>query len=321
MAACVVQFTLPYSLYLEARRPARRNPCPYLQAVDGCAQSPLLVRRGSEMRNIVTFARLGRVGRLCNGAFQIASTIGVARRNGFDFAFPLWRNHDGLNFESGIDIDVYKRFVNSLPLYEGPELPERWVDWGYHDITLTESTSLHGHMQSEKYFAHAIDEVRWYMRMKDEPPANDYVAIHWRAGDYGPQASPQHPDGNSYHPRMALSYYDPAMALFPGAKFLVFSDDIPAAREMFGDRVEYSEGRGYLDDFRLLKTCRHFIIANSSYSAFAAMLGDAKDKRVVAPYPWFGGPYTSQLDPADIYSEGWTIINYENGDVHLKKAA
>lgn len=273
------------------------------------------------MRNVVTFKSLGQYGRFANGCYSIAGTIGIARRNGMDFAFPVWRNHNGRDFEPDLDIDVFKEFVNPLPLYEGPDLPQRGIPWGYHDVILTESTDLLGHFQSEKYFSHAIDEVKWYMRMKDEPPANDYVAIHWRAGDYGPQASPRHPDGNSYHPRMALNYYDPAMALFPGAKFLVFSDDISAAKEMFGDRVEYSEGRGYLDDFRLLKNCRHFIIANSSYSAFAAVLGDAKDKRVVAPYPWFGGPYLPQLDPADIYSEGWTIINYENGDVHLKKAA
>lgn len=273
------------------------------------------------MRPVATFSRLGKLGRFANGAYQIAGTIGIARKNGLDPRFPLWRNHDGLNFEGDIDIDVYKQFVNPLPLYDGPPLSHVGIAWGYHDVNVNHSVDLEGHFQSERYFAHCIDEVRWLMRMKDEPPANDYVAIHWRAGDYGPQASPQHPDGNSYHPRMALNYYDPAMALFPGAKFLVFSDDIPAAREMFGDRVEYSEGRGYLDDFRLLKKCRHFIIANSSYSAFAAVLGDAKDKRVVAPYPWFGGPYLPQLDPADIYSEGWTIINYENGDVHLKRAA
>lgn len=211
------------------------------------------------MRNIVTFAKLGRMGRLCNGAFQIASTIGVARKNGFDFAFPLWRNHDGLNFESEIDIDVYKRFVNPLPLYEGPELPECWVDWGYRDIALTESVSLCGHMQSEKYFAHAISEVRWYMRMKDEPLQNDYVAIHWRAKDYNTEIG--------YHPRMGMDYYGQAMHRMRGEKFLVFSDDIPAAKQMFGNGVEYSEGRDYIDDFRLLKTCKSFIIANSSFSA------------------------------------------------------
>lgn len=253
------------------------------------------------MRRIVTFNALGKYGRLCNGAFSIAGTIGIARKNGFDFAFPLWRNYDGLNFESGIDIDVYKHFVNPLPLYDGPELPDHFVNWGYHNITLTKSVSLSGHMQSQRYFDHCLDEVRHYMRMVDEPPMNDYVAIHWRAKDYSTEIG--------YHPRMTLAYYKPAMDLFHGARFLVFSDDIPAARQMFGDKVEYSEGRDYLEDFKLLKTCRHFIIANSSYSAFAAVLGDAPDKKVVAPRPWFGP--AAGITGEDIYSDGWEVINWQ----------
>jgi hypothetical protein len=269
--------------------------------------------------DICTFAKLGRYGRFANQLYQIAGAIGIARKNGFDFAFPYWMNYNGRDFEPDLDIDTQSRFVNPLPLYDGPELPEHGVPWGYYDVKLSRSVSLLGHFQSEKYFEHAIDECKFHFRMKDEPPLNDYVAIHWRAGDYGLQASPQHPDGNHYHPRMAMDYYGPAMAQFPGAKFLVFSDDIPLAREMFGSGVEYSIEKDYLNDFRLMKRCRHFIIANSSYSAMAAILGEAPDKKVVAPYPWFGGPYLASLDPKDIYSPGWIVINYQTAEI--KQAA
>lgn len=267
--------------------------------------------------SILINSRLGRYGRFANGAFSAAGTIGIARKVGADFAFPLWRNYDGLNFESDIDIDVYRRFVNPLPLYDGPDLPTYGVPWGYHDVRPSGSWDMHGHFQSEQYFAHCLDEVRWYMRMLDEPEQNDYCAIHWRAGDYGPAASPQHPDGNDYHPRMSLDYYEPAMRLFGSQqKFLVFSDSIDEARQMFGDRVEYAHG-SYLDDFRLMKTCRHFIVANSSFSAFAAILGDADDKQVVAPEPWFGGGY-STISGEDIYSPGWNVVNYQTGRVRVK---
>lgn len=262
------------------------------------------------MRNLVTFSRLGRHGRFANQLYQVAGTIGIARRSNMDFAFPFWANHNGKDFEPDLDADTQSRFVNSLPVYGGPPLPEIGVAWGFSDVRLTHSVDILGHFQSEKYFSHAIDEIKWYFRMKDEPPLNDYVAIHFRAGDYGDAPSPQHPQGNSYHPRMDLRYYEPAMALFPNRKFLVFSDDIPKAKEMFGNKVEYSEGRDYLDDFRLMKRCHSFIIANSSYSAMAAVLGDAPGKKVVAPRPWFGGMYDGQIDGEDIYGEGWTIINW-----------
>ena len=268
------------------------------------------------MRGVATFSKLGRLGRFANGCYQVAGTIGIARKNGLDPRFPLWRNYDGHNFEPDLDIDCYRQFVHPLPLYDGPPLRHLGVPWGYHDIRVSYSVDLEGHFQSQKYFDHCMDEVRWYMRMHDEPPLQDVCAIHYRAGDYGPQASPQHPDGNSYHPRMALNYYEPATAHFGSdQKFLVFSDDIEGARAMFGGggRFEYSEGQSYFEDFRLMNRCRHFIIANSSYSAMAAVLGDAPEKQVVAPFPWFGGPYAqpgSALDPKDIYNAEWTVINY-----------
>src|SRR5262249_2596520 len=156
-----------------------------------------------------------------NGAWQVAGTIGIARRNRGEFAFPLWRNYDGERFEPGLDIDVYKWFVNQLPVYDGPQLPEHHVQWGYYDLDINRMVDLSGHMQSSRYFLHCLDEVRHYLTMIDEPPMRDVCAIHYRAGDYG----------DEYHPRLDRGYYGAAMANFPNAqKYLVFSDDIADAR-------------------------------------------------------------------------------------------
>lgn len=251
---------------------------------------------------IVTFNMLGRYGRLANQMYQIAGVIGVARRNGFDFAFPKWINWDHKErFESSEDCDIYKHFVNPLPEYDGPTLPDHPVQWGFQDVRLNQSVSLSGHFQSEKYFEHAIDEVKWYMRMVDEYPQSDYVAMHVRRGDYD----------DAWHPRIPESYYRRAMQEFNGARFLVFSDDISACKEMFGSEVDYANG-DYLDDFKRMKSCRHFIIGNSSYSAMAAILGDAKDKRVIAPSPWFGPSWHPNIRAnRDIYGPQWTVINWQ----------
>ena len=253
------------------------------------------------MRNIVTFNMLGRYGRLANQMYQIAGVIGVARRNGFDFAFPQWINWDHKErFGSGEDCDIYRHFVNPLPLYGGPTLPDHSVEWGFHDTILSHSVSLSGHFQSERYFEHAIDEVKWYLTMKDEPPLSDHVALHVRRGDYD----------DRYHPRVPESYYREAMAHFPDRRFLVFSDDIDACKQMFGLDVEYSEGRDYLEDFKLMKRCHSFIVANSSYSAMAAILGDAEGKQVIAPRPWFGPAY-AEITGEDIYGKDWRVIDWK----------
>lgn len=254
-------------------------------------------------RGVVTFNSLGRYGRFANQLWQIAGVIGIARRNQFDFAFPEWINHDHRDrFGSSEDVDVQKYFVNPLPLYSGPSLPDRFIDWGYHDVVVRQSTSLSGHLQSPRYFEHCIDEVRHYFRMLDEPKPNDYCAIHLRRGDYD----------NAYHPRLESDYYREAVGRFPSnQRFLVFSDDQKAARLMFNEnRFDFADG-DYLTDFRLMKTCKHFIIANSAYSAMAAVLGEAPDKQVVAPRPWFGPAYTN-ITGEDIYNHDWTVINYQH---------
>jgi hypothetical protein len=254
---------------------------------------------------------LGRYGRFANQLFQIAGTIGIARKNGFDFAFPECKNYDHVErFGSQEDIDLQKSFENPLPVYKGPQLPDKFVHWGYHNIKLTHSCSLSGHMQSLKYFEHCLDEVKWYFRMKDEYPQNDYCAIHVRLGDY---------DG-AYHPRLDMRYYGAAMAEMPkGTKYLLFSDDKHEVRKMFFDtngfniEMDVFEG-GTMESFRAMKSCRNFIIGNSSYSAMAAILGEANDKRVIAPAPWFGPNYTD-ITGNDIYCPEWTVINYEKKEV------
>lgn len=269
------------------------------------------------MRNIVTFGSLGTYGRFANQLFQISGTIGIARRNKFNFAFPPWRNYAALKFGQP-DLDVQGRFENPLPRYTGPPLPEYETPFGYRDVRLKRSVSLLGFLQSERYFSHCLDEVKFYFLMKKEPTPNDYCAIHWRAGDYGAAPTKYKPQGNAAHPRMAMTYYKLAMSLFGSdQKYLVFSDDIEAAKDLFGDGVRYSEGLDYLDDFRLMKSCKHFIISNSSYSLMAAILGDHPEKQVVGPSPWFGEGYAT-LDERDILSRGWHVVNYKTGLARIK---
>lgn len=259
------------------------------------------------MKGYCTNTSIGSYGRFANGGFQVAAVLGIARRNGLIPVYPLWQNKDHRDrFGSSEDVDIFRHLVNPLPeIPEGVTFNDREVGWGYYDIDLPHGNwNLSGHFQSAKYFSHCIEEARWQLRMKDEPPQNDRVAIHVRLGDYD----------DRYHPRLGMDYYGPAMAQFPGAKFLVFSDDLLAAQQMalemlnLSTDIVYATGN-YIEDFALMKRCKSFIIGNSSYSAMAAILGEHPEKRVVAPRPWFGSAYTS-IDGEDIYGEDWTVIDW-----------
>lgn len=97
---------------------------------------------------LVTFRMLGQLGRLGNQLFQVAGTLGVARRNGFRALFPPWRY-------AGIFLD---RVPQQEPL---PTLPSRFErSSAFEDIILEESADIAGFLQSQRYFEHCIDEIR-----------------------------------------------------------------------------------------------------------------------------------------------------------------
>jgi hypothetical protein len=264
------------------------------------------------MKGFCTFTQLGRYGRFANQIFQIAGTIGIARKNALEPFFPIWRNYDhGERFGSKEDINVYSHMVNPLPLkLQTAPAQSLQVEWGYRDLVLPPGNwDITGHLQSPRYFEHCIDEVRHYMQMKKEPKETlDKVVIHARRGDYD----------NKYHPVVPVDWYVNAIKHFPStSEYLVFSDD-PCFISQLADQLVINgmitqANRltpiflNYLDSFAIMKKCQHYIIGNSSYSAAAAFLSDAPNKQVIAPRRWFGEAYAG-ITGDDIYGKDWIIL-------------
>ena len=242
----------------------------------------------------------GGLGRFGNQMWTIAGCIGIARANGMDFAFPKWVNHDNTLFGGNRD-DFSRYFVNQLPLLpDGRHWENYGYFWGYRDVKLSKGDwSIDAHLQSPKFFENCIEEVRHYFSMKNEGEQNDFCAIHVRAGDYID-------DPNAYHPRCSKEYYEKAISMMPsGTKYIIFSDDIEFAKQRVNVKGTYLSGY-YLSDFKLMKRCKHFIIANSSFSAMAALLANHPDKIVIAPKRWFGP--SVDISAKDIYHQNWIVI-------------
>lgn len=129
------------------------------------------------------------------------------------------------------------------------------------------------------------------------------VAVHVRRGDY---QSPQYKAwfGDFCTP----DYYRRAIDAMRergggGLKFFVFSDDLAWARSNLGLEdavcVEGNDGDDSWADMYLMSLCHHNIIANSTFSFWAAMLNSHSDKLVTYPRRWFVWP-----NP-DIFPESW----------------
>jgi len=96
----------------------------------------------------VTFRYLGRLGRLGNQLFQIASVIGVARSSGCDFLLPPW--------------PYARHFARSVPQSNRNPVVAQYVEqsFTYQEIVVRESVNLVGFFQSERYFKHCEPEIR-----------------------------------------------------------------------------------------------------------------------------------------------------------------
>lgn len=247
----------------------------------------------------------GGLGRFGNNCFTIAGVIGTAIRSGQPYGFPPWITKDNAIFGELPD-NINDYLLNPLPELDPGHYEQYGYFWGYRNLHLpTGNWTIDAHMQSEKFFKHCLPLIRDTFRFKDEPEQNDYVAIHYRAGDYID-------DPDAQHPRCSNEYYMKAISLFPNSGFILFSDDLKAAdklrchSDMF-IRTIVAPGN-YIDDFKLMKKCKHFITANSSFSLFAAILGEHPIKKIVCPSRWFGSQMPAEFGTQDIYPEGVIII-------------
>jgi Glycosyl transferase family 11 len=268
--------------------------------------SPIARRLRSRFNHtkFVTF-QLGELGSLGNQLFQIAATIGVARRNGCSFVFPPWPY--ARHFEFPIpQIRFVRQFQRRMQR-----------TFGYEEIAIDRTTELRGYFQSERYFAHCKDEVRHYFtphhalaqmldRAFGDLLAAKTCSVHVRRTDYlGDPAWPELAAGD---------YYERAMSQFdPDTTFVVFSDDLEWCKERFRDRsFLFVEALSAVEDLFLMARCKGHIIANSTFSWWGAWLDPNPHKRVIAPLRWFAGRHADRSNP---YRPGRLDGYYDTSDL------
>jgi hypothetical protein len=132
------------------------------------------------------------------------------------------------------------------------------------------------YVQDPKYFEKYRSEI---MKLYgDGIGYKNKVAIHVRRGDYV--------DNPFYVDLTKTDYYKRAIAEFPDAKFLVFSDDIDFCKTYFiGEQYEFDESNE-IDALNAMASCVGHIIANSSFSWWGAYLAPYT-KKVIAPKLWY----------------------------------
>lgn len=158
---------------------------------------------------------------------------------------------------------------------------------------------LFGYFQSPLYFTEISSELRDELNSLLAGVAQDArevratladprsVAVHVRRGDFLDNPVFQVCDLRYY-----LTSMEEMRSRVPGARFFIFSDDPGWCRSEFtGSDIHVvgteTVGKSPLHDLQLMSTASHHIIANSSYSWWAAWLGDKPTQEVIMPDRWF----------------------------------
>lgn len=179
-------------------------------------------------------------------------------------------------------------------------------------------TYYDGYWQDDRYFAEAIDEVK---RAFSFPPFADVrnieiaqviqsshsVGIHIRRGDYLKH--------KKYAGTCPASYYDAALQTILRQhtvdNIYVFCNDrtwygthiAPLLQDYDVTYVDWNLRQDSYRDMQLMSLCQHLIIANSTFSWWAAKLHQRDNGTIVAPKRWFAYDHYHVSLP-----EGWMAI-------------
>lgn len=176
----------------------------------------------------------------------------------------------------------------------------------YRDFILTRNVGLIGYWQSEKYFTEEAPRIRKELQFSSQVSSG---VLEWYSRIVNELSVGVHVRRIQYESRMSESYYAKSMSYMrdrlKSPHFFVFSDDPNWCRQsgLFGAdcTIVCVEGGSALNDFRLLSACHHFIIANSSFSWWAAWLSQCEDKIVISPE-------AKEWSNPDSVCENWNIL-------------
>lgn len=177
-----------------------------------------------------------------------------------------------------------------------------------------------GYWQSEKYFKNISETIRTAFtfdvtKLSQESRQTakkiqntNSISIHIRRGDYLLDKYQK-----LYGGICTLDYYTKAINYMlenvPDCKFFIFSDDIKWVEENLCNLIhnktfiDFNKGKNSWQDMYLMSICKHNIIANSTFSWWAAWLNLNKNKIVISPKV-----FLNIGDSKDLIPEDWIKI-------------
>jgi len=277
------------------------------------------------------------MGGLGNQLFQIFATIayGIKSHNQFKF----------LNFEqlgggsTTVRYTFWNTFFANLKIFLVKELPQMYIikekGFQYTPLPVYEIINrdimIYGYFQSYKYFQEqynvicrmiGIENMKQKLLLKlniSHENLTNTISLHFRIGDYK-----KLPD---FHPIITYEYYEKSLNYIKENNnntnnsnkynILYFCEDedietvditIHKLKQIYPTYI-FERATNTLADWEqllLMSCCHHNIIANSSFSWWAAYFNSNCNKIICYPSIWFGASVKN--DVKDLCPPEWTKI-------------
>src|SRR6185437_4290744 len=221
------------------------------------------------------------------------------------------------------------RITLKIREYYGMKFLGRYFDRKIFNLPVSHPLLFESYCQSYLYFSDIEQLLRKELEFKSVPIGLDNevvsamkettsVCLHIRRL-LGVEADGHAPPAvTRYYGACNLKYYRRSIRELAERHgklhIFVFSDNVEwALKNASTLRSDYGhvfvvEDNDCMRSFYLMRQCKHFIIANSTYSWWAAWLGVDPDKTVCVPSVWNRG---QRKFPRDLIPEPWNIIDAE----------
>jgi hypothetical protein len=274
------------------------------------------------------------MGGLGNVLFQVSACMAAAARTGRPFAFVRTATVDPSRpvYWDDFLTDLAPYLTPTIDCSQHKGLAMVYDPLWYKPILAPDADTvyvLHGYFQCPRYFAPEFGDIAATLGITRRraavaesfvrPAGRAAVAMHFRIGDY---AAIQ-----EFHPILTYEYYRDALVhiirrVGSAVDVYYFCEDVDIQRveatvarlaAVVGDAARFVRGATdatpAYNQMLMMSLCDHIVIANSTFSWWAAFLNQSKTKVVCYPSVWFG-PEHRHPDIADelFRNLDWTLI-------------
>lgn len=216
-------------------------------------------------------------GRLGNHLWQYSVCRTVAEYNNYEYHIP--KNFLGtmlFDCSLGVDRDQTSSCYPYCNNHDGKQKFDENI------FNIKDFTKLDGYLQTEKYIINNKSKIKeWFNLKKNNIDLNilddDTCVINFRGGDYKDKG----------HVFLNIKYYYDSMnymkKINSKIKFIIITDDPEEAKKYF---LQYPIFHfGIVGDYAMVNSAKYLIIANSTFSWWAAWLNE-NSKFTIAPKFW-----------------------------------